>query len=721
MLPAFFAMLLVPAAMPPDSPANIRPDEFVAAGRWSFAHLGGESAPLPFSFLYDGKRSGNLLPGWRVERATKDLDALRTQLQVQYTDPATGLIARVVAIMYRDFPTVEWTVYLENTGKADTPIISELQALDAVFPISDSHCLLHHNVGSPCKPIDYEPLVTELGPGTNKRITTSGGRPTNSDLPYFNMELGRDRGVIAVIGWPGQWAARFARDGALKSQISDLESSVPQTLSVTVGQELTHFRLQPGEKVRTPLVVLQFWQGGDWIRAQNVWRRWMLAHNVPQPDGRPIVPQMNACSSHQFGEMIHADEASQIFFVDRYLEERLPLDYWWMDAGWYPNKSGWPNTGTWEVDTKRFPRGLRAISDHAHARGVRTIVWFEPERVTAGTWLATEHPDWLLDGTLLNLGLPAARQWLTDHVDGLLKSESIDLYRQDFNMDPLDFWRKADAPDRQGITEIRHVEGYLAYWDELLRRHPGMLIDTCASGGRRNDLETLRRAVPLLRSDYILEPVGNQNHTYGISMWIPFYGTGVNQFEAYGFRSCMCPSLTACYDMRRPSKADPEAPARDVAAGLRAGRTGGMPTAVGEHEPAASTSPAASAPAFPPADYEVVRTLLAQWHRAAPNFSGDFYPLTPYSPADDVWMAWQFDRPEAGRGMIQAFRRPKSRDDSLRLKLRGLDPDARYRITDLDARTAPQDLTGRELMEGGLSVTLADAPSSLLLIYERAD
>ena len=73
-------------------------------------------------------------------------------------------------------------------------------------------------------------------------------------------------------------------------------------------------------------------------------------------------------------------------------------------------------------------------------------------------------------------------------------------------MDPLSNWRENDAEDRQGITENHLVTGYLAYWDELRRRHPNMLIDTCASGGRRNDIETLRRAVPLLRSDWLLEP-----------------------------------------------------------------------------------------------------------------------------------------------------------------------------------------------------------------------
>lgn len=629
----------------------------------------------PFSFTYGGKPSAQLLPGWRVERTSKTLDEARTQRTVVYTDPDTGLLVRCIAVAYQDFPTIEWTVYLENTGKADTPLIADLQGLDTRVELEGQTCILHHSIGSPCTATDYRPLVTELGVGATKTITTSGGRPTNSDMPYFNLELGADEGLIAVIGWPGQWAARFLRDAGTG-------------LRLIAGQELTHFVLHPGEKIRTPLVVLQFYRG-DWIRGQNIWRRWMLAHNVPPAAGRPARSHLAACSSHQFAEMINADEASQILFIDRYLEEKLPLDYWWMDAGWYPNKTGWPNTGTWEVDPKRFPRGLRAISDHAHQRGVRTIVWFEPERVTADTWLSTQHPDWLLGGTLLNLGLPAARRWLTDHVDRLLTEQGIDLYRQDFNMDPLEYWRKADATDRQGITEIRHVEGYLAYWDELRRRHPGMLIDTCASGGRRNDLETLRRAVPLLRSDYILEPVGNQNHTYGIALWIPMFGTGVNQFEPYGFRSCMCPYLNACYDIRRP----PISPL------TKGGPEGG----------------------FPPADYDAVRKLMAEWQQVAPDFLGDFYPLTRFSPDADAWMAWQFDRPEAGLGMIQVFRRHSSPYESARFQLRGLDPAARYRITNLDAPGESKELPGRELMDTGILITLKQCPSSALLRYERVE
>ncbi len=122
----------------------------------------------------------------------------------------------------------------------------------------------------------------------------------------------------------------------------------------------------------------------------------MMAHNMPRPGGKLPPPMFLASSSRVYEEMIHANEENQKMHIDRYLEEGLRIDYWWMDAGWYVQEQGWPQVGTWEVDRRRFPRGLRAISDYAHARGVRILVWFEPERVMPGTWLYENHPEWLL-------------------------------------------------------------------------------------------------------------------------------------------------------------------------------------------------------------------------------------------------------------------------------------------------------------------------------------
>ena len=623
-----------------------------------------DSVP-PFSFDYGGKPFAELVKGWKVERSSEKIDSNRTRRTVLYTDPGTGLEVKCVAVEYADFPTVEWTVYLTNKGSNDTPMISNLQGIDTdLRRPADTEFTLNHWNGSQAGPRDFEPLTTPLPSNAHLTLGTTGGRPTQGSMPYFNLRR-PGAGLLIAIGWPGQWAADFQCDAG-------------QGLRIKGGQELTHFVLHPGEHVRTPLTALQF-TDGSLEGAQNVWRRWFLAYNTPHIGGKPLPAQHVACSSHQFGEMIHANEQNQKEFIDDYLAHGFKLDYWWMDAGWYPNDGSWGFTGTWEPDKKRFANGLRAVSDHAHKKDVKIIVWFEPERVHVRSWLDLNHPEWMLsidgkgtgDQRLLNLGDPRACAWLTDHIAKLISSEGIDFYRQDYNIDPLPYWRVADAPDRQGITENRYVEGYLAYWDGLLKAHPGMPIDTCASGGKRLDLETLRRSVPLLRSDYIFEPVGQQGHTYGLSSWVPYQGSGHIEIDSYLLRSVMLSSINTCWDVRR----------KDL-------------------------------------DYSLARKLMAEWRSVAACFLGDYYPLTSYSVAADQWIGWQYDLPSERRGVVQVFRHADSPYESARLKLHGLDPKAKYEVKDLDAARASV-LSGRELMEEGLLVTLRKSPGAAMISYRK--
>jgi len=638
-----------------------------------------EQGEEPFSFTYGGMPSGEILKRCRRSERNSPLDKVRTQHLISYADAKTGLEIRWEGVEYEGLRTIEWTLFFKNAGSDDTPILQDIQALDfRLARSSQDEFVLRTTRGDCCSPESFAPVVQELGPGKTVRFAPSGGRPTNQAFPYFNLRAG-SQGVILAVGWPGQWAASFERDAE-------------QSIRVKAGQELTRFTLHPGEEVRTPLIVLQFVEEGDWVDAQNAWRRWMIQYNVPNPGGKGLpLPMFNACSSHQFAEMTKANEANQKEFLDSYLAKGLELDYWWMDAGWYvgAEENNWPWTGTWEVDRRphRFPNGLGAISDYAHGKGVKIIVWFEPERVAKGTWLAAEHPEWILggrEGGLLNLGNKDAWNWLVDHVDQIITDEGIDLYRQDFNMDPLEHWRGNDEEDRGGITENKHIMGYLAYWDELLRRHPGMLIDSCASGGRRNDLETLRRAVPLLRSDYLFEPVGQQGHTYGLSFWMPFYGTaycpsntvgwgwgtGETSYDPYTRRSNMCPANTACFDFR---------------------------VAV---------------------DDDLIQKLYKEWLRVAPNFSGDYYPLTEHSLKKDAWIAWQFHRPKQGMGFVQAFRRDKSEDPQGRFKLRGLVPEATYEIQNVD-ETEKMERAGQELMGEGLEISIETAPGAATVVIER--
>jgi alpha-galactosidase len=640
--------------------------EMKIKSKWVKEHLLSTYPDLPFSFIYDGKASSELLKTWQKKTEIAKLDSNRTQYTHIWTDEKTGLEVKCVSVDYSDYSAVEWTVYFRNTGTDNSPILKDIQGLDTRFEKNTGEFVLHHNRGDLTAKDSYTPLIDTLGHSLSKRFAPPAGRPTYGAFPYYNLQI-PDGGVFIAIGWPGQWAVTFTRYEA-------------NDLHIVAGQELTRMSLKPGETVRSPLVAELFWQGTDVLRSHNLWRRWMMIHNHPHPGNKPLSPQIQAASSHFYSEMTKADEASQKMFIDGYLSKGIKLDYWWMDAGWYPCNGQWTKTGTWEVDTTRFPNGLRAVSDYAHARGVKIIVWFEPERVgDVNSWLARNHPEWILEGKLLNLGNPDVQKWAIDHFSKFITEQGVDLYRQDFNIDPLPYWRKADAPDRQGMTENLYVQGYLAYWDGLIARHPGILIDACASGGRRNDLETMRRAVPLLRSDYIIEPVGQQGHTYGLSSWIPFNGTGIghmwggdNIFSSYDFRCCMTPAPHLNYDVR--------------------------PEAIG--------------------DFTLITRLCAQWREISPAMLGDYYPLLPYSLADNAWLAWQFDQPEEGKGIIQAFRRDKCVEPSMTFRLRGLNPVAQYEVKNLDQENSTK-ISGKELMEKGVTIEIKDKPGAVVITYKE--
>jgi alpha-galactosidase len=657
-------------AQPSGAVASV-PGEIAESLQWlATRFVGGpeaKDAPAFFSFTYGGQPSSELLRTWPLRRVVRQLDDRRTEHTLTYTDPLTGLVLRCVGVGYRDFPTVEWTLHFNNTGDRNTPILADIQAIDAGFVRpAVGEFTLHQTRGDFCTADSYEPRSEVLGPGAARRFAPTGGKSTNVQFPYWNVEMSGG-GVLVAVGWPGQWSATFERDAGA-------------TLRVRAGQELTRFTLHPGEEVRSPLVVLQFYRG-DRIRAQNLWRRWMLAHNTPRPAGPPLAPMLTFCSGGFFPGL-RVSEASERQFIDTLVSEGIPIDYWWMDAGWY-TCDDWFKTGTWEVDPARFPHGIKAVSDYVHDRKMKLIVWFEPERATPGTWLTLHHPEWIFGGEkggVVNLGHPGAWAWIVDHFDQLITGQGVDLYRQDFNVDPLAAWRAHDPEDRQGITENKYICGYLAFWDELRRRHPGMLIDSCAGGGRRNDLETLRRAVPLLRSDYQSftgDPAyhaGNQGQTYGLSSWIPFYGTGVyyNSVRMVeGMRSNLCPSFAICADVRKD----------DI-------------------------------------DWVLYRKLIAQWRQVAGCMLGDFYPLTPYSLGADCWIAWQFDRPEQGDGLVQAFRRAENGDAMLPAKLRGLEPAAVYAVQNLDEESVTE-ATGRELMEEGLAIGIKAGPGSALIHYRK--
>ena len=100
-------------------------------------------------------------------------------------------------------------------------------------------------------------------------------------------------------------------------------------------------------------------------------------------------------------------------------------------------------------------------------------------------------------------------------------------------------------------------------------------------------------------------------------------------------------------------------------------------------------------------------------------FYGDFYPLLSFSLADDVWAAWQFDRPDLGEGMVLALRRPNSPCPLMETPRHGLDAEASYEVEAMDSGDVVQ-ATGRDLLAQGITIQITDQPGSALFVYRRS-
>ncbi|HUU22506.1 MAG TPA: glycoside hydrolase family 36 protein [Phycisphaerae bacterium] len=650
------------------------------------------------SFRYADKGSGELLPGWKDHVATDKAPGGAVTHSTR-TDPATGLKVTVHVRRFDDFPAADWVVEFENCGSADTPILADILAMDVLVPIPPQQRLrLHHANGSSCRMDDFLPLVSEMPPHCQKTLAPVGGRSSNGTLPFMNFQR-EGGGLVLAVGWSGQWSARFER-GA-------------DSLRLCAGMERTHLRLHPGEKIRTPRILALTWEGDDPTVGNNLLRRLLIAHYLPRIDGRLVTPPAAQCLQAYFYLTGKACEQFEMTALPK--TAAIGAEAYWIDACWYGRQGEWwQEVGSWVVNRDKFPNGLKPISDAAHEAGMKFVLWFEPERVRTDSLLHREHSEFLLAGghdpsnLLFNLGSPEARRHITDLISRLITENGVDVYRQDFNFDPLPYWQAADAPDRIGMTEIRHVEGLYALWDELRRRHPGLWVDNCASGGRRIDLETISRSLPLWASDF---PdvggltfgqglhVGDQCIKAGLARWVPLFGGGVWNFTPYGTRGEVIGGFTFGFHIDRkdlpPDEGTSILGSNDV---LAKGKT------LLDDD-------------FPLAD---ARAAVDEWKSIRQFFLGDFHLLLPLTVGFHDWCAWQFHREDLAAGVAMFFRRHRSPFPTMEIELKCVDPAGQYDVS-LSAgyREAPRRrMKGADLSR--MSVTIPETPGSLLLRYTRA-
>lgn len=610
-----------------------------------------------------------------------------------------GLKVTNIAKKYENFDAYEWVNYIENTSDTPTDIISELWDCDctlplehesprkweAYFPDTNTATKIYAPTGSTWTMDEFysnvdalkdNKRINHIYPYMTKSYSASGGRSSECNAPFFNIHK-NGKGYVFAIGWTGQWNCSIERtenDITFKSKIED-----------------THFKVMPGEKFRTSSVVIMPYEGNV-TASHNKWRRLIKEHfSLIGTEGREKYGPL--CAGIWGG----MKTKSVIDRIEKIKKNNLPFEYIWMDAGWYGSDTApspdefegdWgSHTGDWKVSPLIHPNGLKDVSKAIHDAGMKFLLWFEPERVIRTTPISLSHPEYFLqtglendNNQLLNLGDDNAWNYCFDTLSNLIDELKIDCYRQDFNFSPLDYWRYNDEVDRQGISEIKHINGMYKLWDSLLKKFPNLIIDNCASGGRRIDIETLRRSMPLWRSDYQCpanyDIEASQCHHMTYNTWIPYSGTGTGrEYDEYRIRSSYDSSMTTNYSFS-------------------------------ERESFCDTKD----------KIDFIKKYTEEYLKVRPYFSEDFYPLTEFSDKLDTWCAMQFDRPSENDGIIQVFRRENSPYETARFSLGRINENSNYLFTDIDGGEFT--VSGKELAKEGLKINIHDKRIAKIYFYK---
>ena len=301
------------------------------------------------------------------------------------------------------------------------------------------------------------------------------------------------------------------------------------------------------------------------------------------------------------------------------------------------------------------------------------LFWRNPIFPESGIFLTTIR-------RLLKLSPAKARKYILDTISGIIEREGIDDYREDFNMEVHTHFASGDEPERIGITEMKFVEGFYLFWQELRKRFPDLFIDNCSSGGRKLDYKTASMAFPLCQSDFggfqSYEEECVQLENLYLDDWLPLHGTlswgESDSYHAFSGLGCGYGSKIWQFNGRDPKPED---------------------------------------------DYVRHKKIL-EWGKMLRDLhiKGDVYPQVE-SPELDMclWNGQQIHVPEENRGAVVIFRRKQSTDADFQLHLAGIEQEGKYAVTFFDGEK--RTISGLELAK--LEIHLDNPRSFRIFMYER--
>ncbi len=613
--------------------------------------------------------------GWQVESAGQALlwveaDApLRADNQERWSaSHSSGLRADVVFQRDPDHGAATLQVTLANPTRQQSIPLSAVKPVCLRWPGLRRGSIQVRSVGGGLShayfpPSAYRENAVAFRPGGSDFFTVESGadgRSSNRDLPFLQMATVGEgaAGLVVALEWSALWFQRI-RGGWRPADPLSWEAGIP----------VNGLTLAPGETLALPVAHLVAYEG-DLDAGGNACRRYVYDRICPNLSGARPVPPISY--DHWFGIGCDFTEDLLRRLVDRSAE--MGLEYFVLDAGWYagcgPGYDFSRGVGNWErLDAAKFPHGLEPLAGYARSKGLKFGLWFEVERAHRSSDLVRDHHGWFFDDggefLHLNLAIREAQDYVIRVIGGWINRLGLEWSRWDYNIGPARFWEKADPT---GKIQFSCVAGLYRVLDTLIHDHPGWRVECCASGGRRIDLGTLRRAHTIWFSD----------HTEDAAV-CRFMQLGANRFLPGHLPNSAVPV--------QPGEGDGAVTEADVIA-----RMCGALSFDGHIE------------LWSPGQAARIRELAGIYREFRHLLVCDFYPLTPQPARPGEPECAQFISRDGTDSVILGFAGLLSSDE-VRVWPRGIDARAAYLVRDPISGSEAR-VGGKEIVENGLRLSL---------------
>lgn len=299
------------------------------------------------------------------------------------------------------------------------------------------------------------------------------------------------------------WAMALAASGSWRLTVQRTAAGRVGVVA-SEGHEGVELSLPPGGRYTTPISVAVYSPDG-FGGASRDFHTYVRRHVLPHPDElRPVL--YNSWEATSF----EVSEENQLALARR--AARLGVELFVVDDGWFGARDDdCAGLGDWRPHRRRFPRGLRPLSDEVHGLGMAFGVWVEPEMVNADSDLYRAHPDWALHlpdrsptelrhQLVLDFSRPEVIDWAYGWLCDLVGDNDVDFLKWDFNRSFTEAGVHVGGQDARKVY-VEHGKGLYRVLDRLRERFPRLRVEGCAGGGGRIDLGIIGRSDQVWTSD----------------------------------------------------------------------------------------------------------------------------------------------------------------------------------------------------------------------------